>query len=93
MKNKFVLTISILILTANAGFCTARSGLVHDLAIKFFLAMLGVIVSSIMIFLILFIYNKIRTNKKTNSTEEDILQSPKTIDDAIKFFINRNRLR
>lgn len=96
MKNKIFLTITLLILTANAGLCEqTRTVAVQDIAIKFGLAMIGVVVSSFIIFAGLAIYNKIRENSsKTNlNIEDDILKTPKSVDSAIKFFIQKNKLR
>jgi hypothetical protein len=54
----------------------------------------GVIVASIVIWLGLTIYNKIlMRNKRILSEEEEILVTPRTIDEAIKFFVRKNRLR
>lgn len=80
-----------LLLTTNAGFCT-QTRTVHDIMIKFVIAMIGTIIASIVIWIGLTIYNRILLNNKSNVSEE-ILKSPKTIDDAVKFFISKNRLR
>lgn len=95
MKNKiFTTLLTLIILTANAGYCSARSAVVQNIAIKFGLAMVGVVVSSIMIYLILAIYNKIISkNNNLLSENEEILKTPKTVDEAIKFFIYKNRLK
>ena len=56
--------------------------------------MCGVVISSLLIFVGLTIYNKIRSNITGDLTfEEEVLKTPKTKDDAIKFFIRKNRLR
>lgn len=95
LKNKFLITIFTLILTANTGFCEeARAAVVHDIFIKFVLAMGGVIVSSIIIFLGLHIYNKMFYGQNRNLTyEEEILKTPKTKEEAIRFFIRKNRVK
>jgi hypothetical protein len=93
-KNKIFSLLITLILTANAGFCEqTRTVAVHDIMIKFVIAMVGVIIASIVIWAGLAIYNKILLNNGTTSHEEDALKSPKTIEDAVKFFITKNRLR
>lgn len=80
-------------MTANAGFCeTARTVAVKDLIIKFTIAMGGVILASIVIWAGLALYNRILF-RKPHSAEEEILKTPRTTDEAIKFFINKNRLR
>lgn len=84
-----------LLLTTNAGFCAqqTRTVAVNDLIIKFTVAMVGVIVASVVIWLGLAVYNKILAGKNMESYEDDILKTPKTVDDAVKFFIKKNRLR
>ena len=92
MKNK--LLIITLLFTANAGYCATRTVAVHDLMIKFVIAMVGVMLASIAIWAILAIYNKFFVNQNlTFSQEEEYTKPPKTIDEAIKFFINKNRLK
>lgn len=95
MKNKFLTTLFTLIfLTANTGFCEeTRSAVMHTAIIKFGIVMGGVALSSIIIFVGLTIYNKIFfSNKHPVSPEEEILKTPKTKEEAIKFFINKNKL-
>lgn len=93
MKNKLLLIT--LFLTTNAGFCetTARNAVVHSAMIKFGLAMAGVIISSIVIYLGLSIYNKFFVKSPSLSPEEEIVKTPKTKEEAIKFFINKNKLK
>ncbi len=94
MKNKIFSLVITLILTANAGFCTqTRTVAIHDIMIKFIIAMFGVMLASIVIWAGLAIYNKILTGRNPVSNDDEILKTPKTIDDAVKFFINKNRLR
>ena len=95
MKNKIINTIfTFIFLTANAGLCEqTRSAVMHNAIIKFGLAMGGVALSSIIIFVGLTIYNKFFFFfARPNSLEEEILKTPKTTEDAIKFFINKNKL-
>ena len=95
MKNKIFSTIITLFLTTSAGFCAqqTRTVAVHDLIIKFTIAMAGVIVASVVIWLGLAVYNKILAGKNISSFDNDVLKTPKTIDDAVKFFIKKNRLK
>ncbi len=74
-----------LLITANAGFCASD---IRTAAVKFGLAMAGVILSSLFIYFGLTVYNKFAVKKN----EDEILISPKNKDEAVKFFINRNRL-
>ncbi len=61
--------------------------------IKFVWAMGGVILSSLVIFGGLTLYKKIFSVKQNyNQITENILKTPKTIDDAIIFFIKKNKL-
>lgn len=95
MKNKIFNTIlTLLFLTANAGLCEqTRSTVMRITLIKFCLAMGGVILSSIVIFAGLKIYKKIFVDKKNpDIIKDEILKTPKTTEDAIKFFINKNKL-
>ncbi len=91
MKNKVLILLTVLILTANAGFCLPLAA--KSAAIKFSLAMAGVALSSVLIFAGLSIYNKLRSGYMSNlSPEEEVLQTPKTKAEAIKFFIRKNRI-
>lgn len=92
MKNKILSLLTIILVTANAGLCEqTRTVAVQDLTTKFIVAMVGVVVSSFVLYLLLAVYNKFRTGLPKK--KEDILSSPKTTEDAIRFFINRNRLK
>ena len=95
MKNKFFNTIiTLLFLTANAGLCEqTRNAVMQNTFVKFGLAMGGVILSAIIIFFGLKLYKKFFKQKcKFRSPQEEILKTPKNTDDAIKFFINKNKL-
>lgn len=53
----------------------------------------GVALSSIIIFAGLTVYNKFFVKQqRPHSLEEEILKTPKTTEEAIKFFINKNKL-
>ena len=95
MKNKIFNTfLALIFLTANAGLCEqTRSAVMHNAIIKFGLAMGGVALSSIIIFAGLTLYNKFFVKQqRPHSLEEEILKTPKTTEEAIKFFINKNKL-
>lgn len=95
MKNKVFNTVfTLLFLTANAGLCEqTRSAVMQTGVIKFALAMGGVVLSSLIIFLGLLIYNKIFIKHHiSGSPVEDILKTPKTTEEAIKFFIHKNKI-
>lgn len=90
MKNKIFNTfLTLIFLTANAGLCEqTRSAVMHNAIIKFGLAMGGVALSSIIIFAGLTLYNKFFVKQqKPHSLEEEILKTPKTTEEAIKFLL------
>lgn len=90
--NRLILTIITILCTAQAGFCVPPA--MRDVIVKFSLAMGGVLLSSFLIFLGLTIYNKCRSNNDVELTpEEEVLRTPKTIDQAVKFYIRKNRLK
>ena len=94
MRNKIFSFVITLILTTNAGFCTqTRTVAIYDLMIKFVITMIGVTIASIIIWAGLTIYNKLIVSKVQTSQEDEILKTPKTVDEAVKFFISKNRLR
>lgn len=89
MKNKIFLLPILLLLTANKGLCVTAPA-VNAVAIKFIIAMAGVILSSLFIYFGLAMYNKYFVKSQP---DEDFTNSPKTVDDAVKFYINRNKLK
>ena len=98
MKNNFVLklfiVIAVVILFTTAPTFAAPSEEVKATAIKFILAMGGVVVSTFIIFVGLSVYNKFfveRKNLKFN--KDDSLSTPSSVDDAVIFFIKKNKLR
>lgn len=94
LKNKFILTITLLIFTANAGLCEqTRTVAVQDLMIKFIIAMVGVMLASFVIWAGLAVYNKILIKGNTTASDEEILKTPKTTEEAIRFFIQKNKLK
>ena len=93
MKNKIFNTfLTFIFLTANAGLCEqSRNAVMQGAFVKFGLAMGGVLLSSIIIFAGLSIYNKFFVKQLTQHSDE-VLKTPRTSEEAIKFFINKNRL-
>lgn len=80
-------------LTVNAGLCEqARNTSMTTTITKFALAMGGVVLSSLIIFVGLTVYNKFFVKIRKHSIEEEILRTPKTVDDAVNFFIHKNKL-
>ena len=65
-----------------------------DAIAKFLIAMGGVALSSIAIFLGLTIYNKFFVDKKLfePNNPDDALNTPKTVEEAVTLYIKRNKL-
>ena len=90
--NKFILTIITILCTAQAGFCVPPA--MRDVIVKFSKGMCVALLSALLIFLVLAIINKFRKNNDVELTpEEEVLRTPKTIDQAVKFYIRKNRLK
>ncbi len=100
----------IIVLSAQAGLCTEEIAqhvpAVADIpskqptgvmitATKFIVTMGGVVISSIVIWAGLSIYNKIISKRGFNkgTLNDDVLNTPKTVEDAVTFFIKRNKLK
>ena len=66
----------------------------NDVIIKFAVAMLGVVVSAVILFLGLWIYNKFFVDKRLfpNNNGDDVVNTPKTVNEAVIGFIKRNKL-
>ena len=95
MKNKVFNTVfTLLFLTASAGLCEqSRSAVMQNAFVKFAFAMCGVILSAIIIFFGLKLYKKFFMKRNSsNFIKDEVLRTPKTTEEAIKFFINRNKL-
>ena len=77
----------------NAGAAYCAPAALKTTAIKFGLAMFGVLISSLVIFFGLTIYNRLRHNVISARTDEtEILTTPRTKEQAIDFYIQKNRL-
>lgn len=65
-----------------------------DAIAKFLIAMGGVALSSIVIFLGLTIYNKFFVDKKLfePNNPDDALNTPETVEEAVSLYIKRNKL-
>lgn len=98
MKNKKLLNIliisaAVVITTVLPGFCSPNIP-VKQTALKFLLAMGGVVLSSLIIFTGLSIYNKFFVGQKSiKFDKKDTLSTPDNVEDAIDFFIRKNKLR
>ncbi len=90
---KFIIPAAVVIFTALPGYCSPAISL-KQTAIKFLLAMGGVALSSFVIFAGLSIYNKFFVERKAiKFNKEDSLSTPETVDEAVHFFIRKNKLR
>ena len=101
-----VLTAAIIIIAAQNGFCAGditnqistlpqnAPDSKSDTIVKFIVAMAGVMLSSFVIYLGLTIYNKFFVDKSLfpNNGPEDILNTPKSVNEAVTLFIKRNKL-
>lgn len=68
----------------------------RKIAKKFLLAMAGVVISSIVLFVMLTIYNKIRRNfvvssAENNTNKEPSLETPNNLTDAVKTFLDKTQ--
>lgn len=102
-----VFAAAITIIAAQNGFCNSEAvnqipaiaeqapdAAKHEAIIKFAIAMAGVMLSSFVIFVGLWIYNKFFVDKSLfpYNDKDDVLNTPKTVDEAVIFFIKRNKL-
>ncbi len=98
MKNKIflkslVIPTAVIIIIALPAFC-APAVPIKQTAIKFLLAMGGVALSSFIIFIGLSLYNNFFVaHKSTNFDKDDSLSTPDNVNDAVNFFIKKNKLR
>lgn len=106
-----IILAGIMILTANAGICaqdvaqhvpavpaqipTRPDEGLQPAITKFFITMMGVLISSVIIWAGLSFYNKffVKRGQMLKSNGEEDLKTPKTIDDAVLFFIKKNKLK
>lgn len=93
MKNKILSLITVItFLTANTAYSMPLA--VKTSVLKFAYAMAGVVISSLVIYFGLTLYNKFKENIEPElSPEEEILRTPKTKESAIRFYIKKNKLR
>lgn len=89
--NKFIY-IFIILLAALPAY-SAEHISIKQTVLKFLYAMGGVAVSSVAIFAGLSLYNKYFAGRKANFNREDSLSTPQTSEDAVTFFIKKNKLR
>lgn len=102
MKNKFLANLSyailvVLLCTTNFAYAINRPHLsaIKPIAVKFSLAMMGVILFSIIMWIGLSLYNRYFVAKqiKDFKMSQDSLRTPLDNDEAVKMFITKNRLK
>lgn len=95
LQNKIILIIFVCVIAMQPCFAVTLSNEFLFAAKKFIMAMLGVAISSLLIFIGLSLYNKFFHNPKSqeNSTyDENSLESAKTLEGAISNFLNKTKL-
>jgi len=104
MKNNFIKMILIfmaLLLVSQTGFCdteaVADANPTHTelvvMMIKFGKVMFGVLIASVIIYAILYIWNLIVKRSEKRVATDLSLRTPQNIEDAILFFINKNKIK
>ncbi len=97
MKNNYSKTILIslaaIFIAAMPAF-SAPTEEVKTTAVKFLMAMGGVVLSTFVIFVGLTIYNKLFVERKNlQFSKDDSLSTPDSVEEAVTFFIKKNKLR
>ncbi len=102
MKNKILTNLSyailvVLLCTTNFAYAINKPHIaaMKTIAVKFSLAMMGVVLFSIIMWLGLSLYNRYFVAKqiKDFKMSQDSLRTPLDNDEAIKMFITKNRLK
>lgn len=95
LKNKLLLTFMISVIAWQPCLAITLSNEVLFTAKKFILAMIGVVISSLLIYIGLTLYNKFFHNPNTNEVstyDENTLAPAQNLDNAISNFLNRTKL-
>ncbi len=108
LKYKILLILALIamfyVISAQTGFCAAdtanqvqtaaKASAMNESIAKFLVAMGGVLLSSFIIYAGLTIYNKFFVDKSLfrNNNPEDVLNTPKSVDEAVTLFIKRNKI-
>lgn len=97
------LTALAIVVTANISICTEavqqaavpdNSVIFHSAVIKFLKAMGGVALSSFIIYAGLTVYNKFFVAPRLDgNSEDDVLKTPHSTDEALTFFIKKNKIK
>ncbi len=95
LKNSLYLTLFIFVTAIQPCFAVTIPNEILVTGKKFILAMIGVVISSIVIFIGLSLYNKFFHNPKTNEKttyDANNLEPAKNLDDAVSNFLNRTKM-
>ena len=94
MKNKFVFSLSMaLSVVFTAAMPSYAAPTINQVALKFLYVMGGVVLSSVIIFAGLTIYNRFFVKQNYAKSCDDTLKTPDNTGDAVSFFIKKNKLR
>lgn len=102
MKNKTIKTlllsaiaVVLQVLHCNAAFAVENNQTeLTVMMVKFGKVMLGVLIASVVIYVILYIWNAVLKHSKEKHITTDLsLKTPQNTDDAVLFFINKNKLK
>ena len=95
LKHKLVISFLVIVSAMQPCFALTLSNEFLFTAKKFIMAMLGVAISSLLIFIGLSLYNRFfhNPNSQENSTyNENSLEKAKSLDGAISNFLNKTKL-
>lgn len=97
---KLLLLFTALLLVSQTGFCDTGAAAVDTnqselivMMIKFGKVMFGVLIASFVIYVILYVWNIIVKRSGKHPVTDLSLKTPQNTDDAILFFINKNKLK
>ena len=98
MKNKiykFCMAVFAVLFTATPSFASKITPEIRIIITKFGLAMVGVVVFSLILFIGLSLYNKFFVDERIKDfrLRKDSLRTPSDKDEAVMMFIAKNRLR
>jgi len=100
VKNKFLnrsitATLAVFLCTANFAYAISIPAGIKQSASKILLAMLGIVLCSILLYVGLSLYNRffVAEQIKNYKLNRDSLRTPKDKDEAILTFITKNRLK
>lgn len=95
LNKMFIVLLAVFLTTANSVYALSLPAEVKTIAVKFTLAMLGVVVFSIVISVGLSLYNRffVSSQIKDFKLSRDSLRTPTDKDEAFIMFITKNRLK